>query len=104
MVERKWKDVGYHAIITRANNGRIIFARPAAQIGAHAKGYNADSMAVCLCGKVNFSEEQIKSALGLVKHWLDIFSLDKTNVVGHYELDKSKTCPNFNMDEFRSML
>jgi hypothetical protein len=32
------------------------------------------------------------------------FGIDKANVVGHYELDKDKTCPNIDMDWFRSTL
>lgn len=104
VVERGWSDVGYHAIITKANNGRIIFARPVDRPGAHAKGHNADSFAICLCGGLNFSEEQIKSALALTDLLLRIFNLEVTQVLGHYELDTNKTCPNIDMDEFRERL
>lgn len=53
---RKWhlargfSDVGYHIVITR--NGIVQFGRPIDQWGAHAAGFNSESIGICLVGGV----------------------------------------------------
>lgn len=91
-----WSDTGYHYVITK--DGKIHPARPESKPGAHAKGFNQSSLAICLTGDKEFSEEQFESLRKLViqelipKHELSII-----DVIGHNELNKAKTCPNFNV-------
>ena len=46
-----WSDVGYHSVIRR--NGIIEIVRPIERVGAHAKGYNKNSIGICLVGGLN---------------------------------------------------
>lgn len=95
-------DVGYNAFIKK--NGKIQFGRPVQQIGAHTKGYNKISIGVCISGRSEFTEAQIESLTSFVRGLMYSHSLTTSNVFGHYELDKNKTCPNFNMDDLRRKL
>lgn len=45
-----WKDIGYHYVIYR--DGSIHEGRPVEQVGAHCKGYNANSIGVCYVGGI----------------------------------------------------
>lgn len=74
------------------------------EVGAHAFGINAKSVGICMIGKEKFSYHQFHAArrfiLALVAKW----KLSLKDVIGHYEVDKGKTCPNINMDTFRLFL
>lgn len=43
-----WSDIGYHDVIRR--DGTIESGRPHEKTGAHAAGFNSDSIGVCLVG------------------------------------------------------
>jgi N-acetylmuramoyl-L-alanine amidase len=62
--ERGWKCIGYHFVI-RAN-GDIEKGRPLTMKGAHARGRN-QCIGICLTGYDNFTQEQIKSLIKLLK-------------------------------------
>ena len=44
--ERGFNSIGYHEIIRR--NGFLEMGRPLKTIGAHVKGYNEDSIGICI--------------------------------------------------------
>lgn len=48
---RGWSDVGYHYIIPL--DGQIEMGRPREKIGAHAKGFNRNSIGICYIGGVD---------------------------------------------------
>jgi len=70
-----WEDAGYNVVIRR--NGKIDIARPLDAQGAHVRGYNHNSVGVCLVGGVdddgkaenNFTPIQMDS-LELTLHFL----------------------------------
>ncbi len=97
-----WNDVGYHFFIKR--NSQLQLGRDLEIIGAHAKGYNKNSVGVCLSGINHFTTGQIGRAVNLINVLLEVHELDKSCVVGHYELTDKKTCPNIDMDWFRDKL
>jgi len=101
--ENGWSDIGYHFIITKAGNGKVHWCRPIEKKGAHCVNYNSYSIGICLTGNKIFSDAQMESAVKLVKMFMTIFYLSKTEILGHCAVS-SKTCPNFNMDEFKSKL
>ena len=72
--------------------------------GAHVRGFNAHSLGICVIGKERFTGEQFNTLVDLVTDLQSSFPDIKDNIVGHYELDDKKTCPNFNMDWFRNQL
>lgn len=97
-----WNDVGYHFFIK--NNSQLQLGRGIEIIGAHTKGHNKNSIAICLSGNRKFSTGQIGRAVNLINVLLEVYELDKSCVVGHYELTDKKTCPNIDMDWFRNKL
>jgi N-acetylmuramoyl-L-alanine amidase len=99
---RGWRGIGYHYVIRRS--GEIEIGRPVEQVGAHASGHNADSIAICLVGGVdherkpdsNFTKEQFASLKGLV---LDLKGrFPDADVFGHRDIQGvAKACPSFDV-------
>lgn len=71
--------------------------------GAHALGYNANSIGICLVGKKEFPIKQLKCAITFVSDLKNHFDIKLGNIIGHYETlrGQKKTCPNIDMDWFR---
>lgn len=92
---------GYHKVICR--DGDIEDGRSLSTIGAHAPGFNSESIGVCLVGGANlngnpsnnFTDAQLQSLEELLYELLDVFPF--ATVVGHNELDDGETCPSFNV-------
>ena len=93
---RKWhklrgfKDIGYHFLVHL--DGRIEKGRPVEQIGAHAKGYNRDSIGVCYIGGLDHYRKPKDTrtvaqyhALRRIVETLQII-YHATEVVGHRDL------------------
>lgn len=91
--ERGWDGIGYHDVIRR--NGAIERGRPPYWQGAHVKGYNHRSVGVCLVGRDRFSEYQMSALRALIYEYL--IQYPSIKLVGHCDLDDSKTCPNFDV-------
>lgn len=120
--QRGWKMIGYHNVITNGKphsgvywsflNGAIQTGRPLDndpyleqnEKGAHVKLYNSTSIGICLIGKDRFTQRQYQNANRIIVQYLNAFGLSVDDVLGHYELDEKKTCPNFSMDKFREDL
>lgn len=94
-----WRDIGYHSVILR--NGVIEEGRDYNDTGAHVKGYNHESVGVCLVGglsqydepEFNFTKKQLKS-LKRELQWLKTL-FPEAMIVGHNELSNTKACPSF---------
>ncbi len=95
-LERGWSGIGYHRIIQR--NGIIDYGRPNYWSGAHVKGYNSESLGVCLIGRNKFEELQFRALKILLRSFT--ISYPNARIVGHCELDDSKTCPNFDVQSW----
>jgi len=91
--------VGYHILIKR--DGEIELGRPIEMVGAGVYGRNEDSIHICLHGVKNFSEHQYQTLNEVVDDLIFRFKLDIEDILGHYEHDKSKTCPNIDMPTYR---
>lgn len=113
--ERGWKEIGYHYIILNGyattstsylshQNGMIETGRDLNLSGAHVKNANANSVGICLIGKTAFTEQQLISLesilVGLLGSVLCRERNEKIRISGHYEWDKRKTCPNFDVQKF----
>ena len=104
--ERGWLRIGYGKVIKR--NGEVEQGREDNAIQAHVKGYNHTSYGLCLVGGTkeenwkepedNFTAEQWESLKKTLEELL--VKYPDAQIVGHYMLDESKTCPNFNVREY----
>lgn len=97
--ERGWAGIGYHFVILL--DGTVESGRPLDTPGAHVRGYNDESIGICLIGRDEFTNAQMRSLEGLVIAMKS--NHRQADVVGHYDLDSAgKTCPNFNVMEWWS--
>lgn len=120
--DKGWSDIGYHYVIKR--NGTIELGRPVERMGAHVRGYNKNSIGICMVGgeydgdakddhsfpENNFNLVQFESLRELVN---DIeVDYGVTEICGHRDLspDKNndgevtidewlKVCPCFDVKE-----
>jgi N-acetylmuramoyl-L-alanine amidase len=98
-----WKREGYHYFVRL--DGTIEVGRPLEEAGAHAKGYNSNSIGVCYCGGIDKDKkpkdtrtnEQKKSLVELLKTLKALFPNAK--IVSHHDLNKGKACPCFDATE-----
>ena len=107
---RGWVTIGYAHVIRR--NGVVELGRDldgdgdvADEIGAHALGFNTQSIGICLVGgrgrnssaQCNFTTKQMRSLEGLVLYYERRFPGIKT--VGHCDLaGVTKACPTFDVE------
>jgi len=100
-LERDFSDVGYHRVIRR--DGTVENGRNDELPGAHAYGFNADSLAVCLVGgkgddgrpECNFTRKQLVSLRGVLYAWSKAYP--DAVICGHNELTDAKACPTFSV-------
>lgn len=105
--ERGFDSIGYHYVIKR--NGQIELGRSEDQQGAHALGYNHNSLGVCLVGGVkqddyqaaenNFTDEQWQSFEKLISDLEEKYLGVK--LIGHNEISK-KFCPSFDVQQWNN--
>lgn len=93
--ENKWSDIGYNFVITK-EKPRLKVGRPLESTPAAVKGHNTGSIAICLTGKNNFSNEQFKRLKELIEH-LQMLYNGELKIYGHRELDPYRSCPNFDL-------
>lgn len=111
---RKWEDIGYHYLIGNSRlftkDGKIYNGRPETIEGAHTKGYNKNSLGICLIGnfdKKSPSQKQIKTLLRFLVQKKEENQIPIKNILGHHEtFNSQKTCPGkmINMDYIREQI
>ena len=115
-LDRGFKDIGYHFLIHL--DGRIERGRPWDQPGAHAKGYNSNSIGIVYVGGLDYTGSpkdtrtvaQVHSLRAIVSVLKAMYPM--IDVKGHRDLSVDlngdgiispsewmKSCPCFNMDE-----
>lgn len=103
--------IGYHYVIY--TNGAVVTGRGDGEIGAHAAGFNRDSIGICLVGTGRFTRDQWASLKGCVEALLKRYP--RAAVVGHRDLSPdingdgritsnefTKTCPGFDVAAWRA--
>ena len=103
---RGWSGIGYHWVICNGKiasgdsysalyDGLLESGRTYNRVGAHVKGYNEDSIGVCLiCESGIFTEKQFET----LRKVIDIHKYHK--VVFHSDLDPMKPkCPGLTMND-----
>lgn len=108
----KFSGCGYHFVINV--DGSVEIGRWSDYPGAHAKGYNSNTIGVAYAGGVDkfgramvqgLNEAQYRTAKTLARALLKGYELDVKDFVGHNELPHvNKGCPCTPMETFRSYL
>lgn len=114
---RGWSDIGYNNVIRK--NGVLEHGRDLSRAGAHAKGYNKNSIGICMVGGVdiynnpedNFDDRQKETLRAYIDTMIEVFPGSK--VVGHRDLSVDmnedgvitpdewlKMCPCFDVKEW----
>ncbi len=121
---REWRMIGYHYVIGNGRpwselgedpltNGNLEAGRPLTEDGAHlswnerregCEASNRNAIGVCLVGKTHFSALQITRLYSVVLYLMERYGIALDHVLGHYEVQGNKTCPNLPMDRVRAML
>jgi N-acetylmuramoyl-L-alanine amidase len=96
-----WSDIGYHYVIRR--NGKVEAGRAVDAIGSHVKGYNHNSVGICLAGGLNnttfkpennYTPQQWAALTRLLTTLTKKYPTAK--VLGHRDFPKvAKACPCF---------
>jgi len=72
------------------------------EVGAHALGFNSNSIGICLIHMSKFQEKQIDVLFELCEFLQKKFNIKTERIIGHYEVDKNKPlCPGIDMNLFR---
>jgi len=107
-----WKDIGYHyGVVKNRKTGlyEVVEGRSVEEIGAHAKGFNENSIGIAFEG--NFEKEFLERSafevgLALVESLMKRFRVSPKRVLGHRELPYPTLCPGFRfpLNELRGKL
>lgn len=98
--ENGWSACGYHYVLPL--DGTVEGGRPTNRTGAGVRGYNHDSIHICLIGGLNedgepsaaeYTRRQWDSLRELCLALLDAYP--DSEIMGHYALDPLKVCPCF---------
>ena len=100
-----YKKIGYHYVIDI--DGTLEQGRNESEIGAHAYGYNSNSIGICYIGGVDKNnkpkdtrtKEQKETLYNLIYNLLNKYNLNISNIKCHNQLS-NKACPSFNIQIF----
>ena len=113
--KRGFRDIGYHFIVD--TDGVLFTGRPIELAGAHASGYNSDSIGICYIGGLDKDGHpadtrtfaQIKTIDKLLKEICDAYPIEEIKGHRDYSPDKDgdgkierwewiKVCPCYNAE------
>lgn len=105
VVDRKWKDIGYHFLVDR--DGKVATGRDLEEVGAHTMGHNTGTIGISLFGGHgssatdsfldNFTPAQEKALRELITELKDNFG--DLKISGHNQY-AAKACPGFNVPKW----
>lgn len=112
--QRGWLGCGYHYVVRQS--GVVEWGRDLSEVGAHAAGYNRNSIGVCLIGGVDKWENPQTGQVSLIPNanftpiQLDVTAellkllhreYPNADILGHKDLEGAKTkCPSMDVREF----
>lgn len=105
-MQRGYSDIGYHYVIPR--DGSLELGRATSVPGAHAPGYNLNSLGICLVGgrksgtnfaENNFTDLQFSRLRSLLSELRETYP--DAQIVGHRDLaGVGHKCPAFDVQKF----
>lgn len=108
-----WRSIGYHWFVEV--DGKGVQGRPDDEVGAHAGGFNAYTLGLCVSGHGDheaWNAKQLDEVIRKCAQWCRTHRLSSAQVIGHRETDEhggppvAKTCPGLliDMDRVRDLL
>lgn len=106
---RGFARIGYHWVIRNDRpgpDGMVEQGRAEDEVGAHCVGFNSLSIGICLIGRGEYSQRQMRMLETLVRGAMLRYGIPVERVLGHNETrsGKHKGCPLMDMDAFREAL
>lgn len=100
-----WVGIGYNYFITF--DGRIYEGR-GRNVGAHAQGYNTNTLGVCFQGNFDqqqMTDAQVKAGAWLIAQLIKNEGLTINDVIGHRDINAT-SCPgkNFRMNDLKQAI
>jgi hypothetical protein len=97
-LDRGWAGIGYHFVIN-GDTGKIEEGRTIKKNGAHTKGYNRNSIGICVTG--NYENEMISKPAWESLHLLcsslcDSYDISSSEIHAHRDFGKT-ACPGKNL-------
>ena len=96
-LNQDWAGIGYHFVIRQ--DGTIERGRPQDMIGAHAQGFNWESIGINVAGDFEQAQpkpEQVESLARLITYLSGDDQYGKLKIVGHRDLMETD-CPGQNL-------
>lgn len=87
-----WEGFGYHYLIEK--DGKLRKGRPDNYHGAHCRGYNTQSLGICLSGNFDVllpTEAQTETLRGLLSVLILKYDIQKSNILPHRHFT-NKSC------------
>lgn len=95
-MQRGWLDIAYHYVVR--TNGTVQAGRPEDKPGTHCRGYNLNSLGICLVGE-QAGPAQFDGLYELLMGLMDKYP--DAIVIGHSDMPKvNHICPAFNVTKF----
>lgn len=97
--KKKWAGCGYHLVCE--SDGTMRLGRPVGKVGAHVRGYNLNSIGICLVGNNTWpndgwTQPQIASLCEMLRSLSILFP--EAEVLGHRDMKGTATeCPGLDV-------
>lgn len=96
-----WSDIGYHAGVELVETAgiksyEILMGRIWDVVGAHATGFNSDSLGICFVGNYDLiapPEKMLSTGAKVIALWLRVFGIEKAAIYRHSDFNLDKSCP-----------
>ena len=102
VIENGWSAIGYAYFIDQFgdihkcrdldNDGDV-----EDEVGAHARGFNAQSIGICMEGRGVYRDAQFSSLRFLIEDIINRHPIKFNQIIGHHDVDPHKTCPMFDV-------
>lgn len=108
-----WSDIGYHAGVELVLSGgeanyEALMGRMWDRSGAHTRGHNSNSLAICFVGnydKISPRKPMLEAGAKVIALWLKLYNLTVDDIYSHHYFNAYKTCPGALFDmEYLKML
>jgi N-acetyl-anhydromuramyl-L-alanine amidase AmpD len=94
LINPELTSIGYHFVIY--TDGMIHTGRDVREVGAHAGGYNANSIGICMIGTDTFTGDQWDALQQLISTLKEKYPA--AEIIGHRDLPGvKKLCPGFDV-------